>query len=237
MTANIFGILRWIRPALWLRPLLNHAFATRRFRTCSLQDLGFSFWHSVPAPTARAAIEGESEIDVLVRCRHFAVLVEAKYQAPLSRRTAHDEQRNQVIRLLDVAFELTTSSQMFARTPYVLVLGSTAEEPDLVTRYRDSARVEEALGHRRRYPDYSMIARKLSRGLGYASWSDLASLIEAAIPRARLLERHLLSDLVAYVRIKMATVHLGSEARRQMLLPVLADAREGVTCESEAPGR
>jgi hypothetical protein len=27
MTANVFGILRRLRPSLWLRPLLNHAFA------------------------------------------------------------------------------------------------------------------------------------------------------------------------------------------------------------------
>jgi hypothetical protein len=229
MTANVFGILRWIRPTLWLRPLLNQAFATRKFRTCSLRDLGFSFWHSVPAPTAKAAIEGESEIDVLVRSRALAVLIEAKYQAPLASRTAHDQERNQVIRLLDVAFELTTTGQMFTRTPYVLVLGSAAREPELVTRYRDPVRVEEALSHRRKYPDYRVIARRLSRSLAYASWTELASIIELAIPRAGALERGLLSDVVSYLRVKMETIHLGSEARRQLLLPVV---EEGPTPES-----
>lgn len=223
MTANVFGILRWIRPALWLRPLLNLAFATQKFRTCSLRDLGFSFWHSIPAPAARAAIEGESEIDVLVQSRNLAVLIEAKYQAPLATRTAHDQQRNQVIRLLDVAFELTTTSQMFTRTPHVLVLGSTVSEPELVTRYRDPVRVEEALGHRRKYPDYRRIAQLLSRSVAYASWTDLASVIEAGIPRAGMLERRLLSDVVAYLRVKMETVHLSSEARRQLFLPVVDD--------------
>jgi hypothetical protein len=169
-------------------------------------------------------MEGYSEADVLIRARDFVLFIEAKYRAQLATRTTEDESRDQVIRLLDVAFEMAKASQMFTRAPYVLVLGATPTEPELVTRYRSAAAVDEALGSRHRYPDHRAIAELLCQRLGYASWQDLATIIEAHLESASRTERLLLGDIVDYIRLKMATVHMTSEARRQMMLPDLADA-------------
>jgi hypothetical protein len=232
MTANVFGILRRLRPSLWLRPLLNHAFRTKGFRSRSLAGLDISFWQSVSPPATRASIEGSSEVDVMIRARDLAVFVEVKYQAALSTRTTSDESRDQVIRLLDVAFEMTTAGQMFTRSPYLLVLGSSPNEPALVTKYRDPVKVEEALGHRRRHHDHHAIAALLARRLGYASWSDLVVILEDQIPKATPTERPFLSDIALYVREKMATLHLTSAQRRQMMLPVLQRGESDPECST-----
>ena len=221
ITANVFGILRRMPPALWLRPLLNQAFRTRRFRTCSLTGLEVAFWQPVAPPAARAGMEGWSEADVLIRAREFVLFIEAKYRAPLATRTTEDESRDQVIRLLDVAFEMAVAGQMFTRAPYVLVLGATPTEPELVTRYRSATAVDEALVTRHHYSDHQAIAALLCQRLGYATWHDLAAIIEAHLESASQTERLLLSDVVQYIKLKMATAHLTSEARRQMMLPDL----------------
>jgi hypothetical protein len=238
MTATVFGVLRRLRPSLWLRPLLNEAFRTKKFRSCSLAGLGFSFWAPVAPPASRACTEGFTEVDLLIRARDLAILIEAKYRSPIAARTTHDHRRDQVIRLLDVAFEMTRASHLFTRSPYVLVLGSSMDEPDLVRRYRDPTTVEEALDHRRRYADHRATARLLSRRVGYASWSDLAALIERQMLRANRTERPFMSDVVEYVQAKMATLHVTSAARRQMFLPVMnGQEAPQATDDEEAQGR
>ena len=225
VTANVFGILRRMPPALWLRPLLNQAFRTKHFRACSLTGLEVSFWHTVAPPAGRAHMEGFTEVDVLIRARELVVFIEAKYRAQLSTRTTEDESRDQVIRLLDVAFEMAMASQLFTRVPYVLVLGATPTEPELVTRYRSATAVDQALVTRHNHPDHRAIAELLSTRLGYASWQELATIIEAHLEDAGRTERLLLGDVVDYIRLKMATVHMTSEARRQMVLPELEDGQ------------
>jgi hypothetical protein len=168
----------------------------------------------------------------------MAVLIEAKYQAPLSKRTAHDGFRDQVIRLLDVAFEMTMSGQMFTRSPFVLVIGPDSEEPELVNRYRDPGAVLSALTHRREYPDGGAIAGLLARRLGYASWSDLATIIERECGKGNRTERRFLVEVAAYLRLKMSMAHLSSAQRRQMVLPVLPETEEqGATFAAEAQGK
>src|SRR5690606_5672296 len=48
LTGNVFGILRRLRPSLWLRPLLSEAFHTSRFVACSMKDLSVGFWRECP---------------------------------------------------------------------------------------------------------------------------------------------------------------------------------------------
>jgi hypothetical protein len=110
-------------------------------------------------------MEGYTEADVLIRARELVVFIEAKYRAQLATRTTEDESRDQVIRLLDVAFEMAMASQLFTRVPYVLVLGATPTEPELVTRYRSATAVDQALVTRHRHPDHRAIAELLCRRL------------------------------------------------------------------------
>lgn len=226
LTANVFGILRRIRPSLWLRPLLNHAFRTKRFLSSSLAGLDFSFWQPIPPPASRAHIEGSTEVDVMISARDMVVFVEAKYRARLSIRTKHDDSRDQTIRLLDVAFEWTTTGHIFTRRPYLLVVGAAKTEPGVVSRYRDPAAVAHALGHRRRYADYKAVAKLLSGRVGYVSWLDVANIIQEHSLRAMKTERLFLDDVVAYIRAKMSTVDLTSSARRQTQLHLATSGGE-----------
>ncbi len=215
ITANVFGLLRRMRPSLWLRPWLNHAFKTNRFRSCSLAGLDVAFWMQANPPPTRAHREGSTEVDVLIRAKELIVFVEAKYRAPLSTRTKHDEFRDQVIRLLDVVFEMAVAGEFYPRAPHVVVLGIPREEPSLVTRYRDPKVIDQMLPERRRFADHNAITRMLASHLSYCSWSDLAHLLEMRINSAREMEQGFLRDTVNYIREKVATAELCSVSPRQ----------------------
>jgi hypothetical protein len=220
MTANVFGILRHVRPSLWLRPFLSQAFGMPRFSTCSLKGLQFFFWTPVRPPAARAFTEGYTEVDLLIKTAQFCVLVEAKYRAPLSTKTAHDPDRDQVIRLLDVAYEMTSADVLFSRQPFMLVLGAARAEPSLVTRYRDPSQVSEALKHRRRFSDGERISQQLAKHLGYFSWPGLADVLRSHLHRANRAETPFLGDVIRYIKAKMEALEVTRSALRQLHLPV-----------------
>ena len=219
LTANVFGILRRLRPSLWLRPMLNEAFRTRRFATAPMANLDVGFWRPVAPPANRATFEGNTEVDVLVRFGGKVLFVEAKYHAPLSARTKYDEQRDQVARLLDVAYQEAVATQLFRREPYVLVIGVPDQEPALVTRYRDAAQVREALRHHRAAPDFEEMSAVLSRRIGYVSWSSVAATLRASREAAYRAEVPFLDDVAAYIDHKMEQARLRSTRQLPLLLP------------------
>src|SRR5207248_2368019 len=122
-TSNVFGILRRLRPSLWLRPMLNAAFKTQRFKTESMRRLDLNFWKTVGPPPLTAFPEGPSEVDVCIAFATTVILLEAKFHSPLATRTTYDPRRDQLVRLLDVAYSYAVGGQLFRRDPYVLVLG------------------------------------------------------------------------------------------------------------------
>lgn len=224
LTANVFGILRRLRPSLWLRSLLSEAFETKRFNTCSMKSLDVAFWQDLPPPPARLR-EGWSQPDLVIRFADTMILVEAKYRAGFSKRTTHDEHRDQLARLLDVAFAAAVDGQFFRRDPWVLVIG-VGEEPELVERYRDERTLREALAHYERFGDAAAIARTMSQRVGYVSWQTLAGILAASALRSREMERGFLEDLVAYIKHKVRTASLSHEKLRQLALPLAPEKSE-----------
>ena len=211
VTGNAFGLLRHLRPSLWLRPLLVAAFG-KRFERCNMHNVTVKMWPELPPPSTKH--EGWSQPDVLIEFGDVVVVIEAKYRAGLSMRTTRDPARDQLARLLDVAYQFAIDNQFFRRDPYVLVLGLRSEEPALVTRYRDATELAAVLGH---YPegDRARMATTMSARVGYANWLTLSYAL--GTPRGRLhkLERALLSDLAGYLRFKVQTADLSPYEERQ----------------------
>jgi hypothetical protein len=221
MVGSVFGILRHLRPSLWLRPMLNQAFRTTTFNRKPMDRLHVDFWTPVPPPSVRAHIEGASEVDVRFSFGNTVVLVEAKYMAPLSTRTTYDEQRDQLVRLLDVAYTTAVADQMYKRDPYVLVIGVGRAEPPLVTRYRQPAELLRMLGHYRRFPDHRRMAEFLARRVGYISWTGMANILVAARTRAWSVEVGFLDDVSSYLRHKVARAD--AQHGDQPALPIIGE--------------
>lgn len=222
LTANVFGTLRHLRPSLWLRPMLAYAFHTKQFASCSMTRLRFDFWHPVPPPPMRAHIEGMTEVDMLIRFGGTSIFVETKYNAALATRTKHDAHRDQLARLLDVAWCSTSQGQLLTPpAPFVLVVGIAKVEPPLLTSYRDPRVLAGALDHHRRYPQFRRDVALLASRIGYCSWSALADLTDAHASRATRAERPFLSDVTTYIRHKVATA---GRPASQPMLPLVEDA-------------
>jgi hypothetical protein len=103
LTANVFGILKNLDPTIWLRRFLGEAIKGKDFSRHTFENLSFEFWKKYRPPINRAVREGTSEVDVTLSYKDGVIFIEAKYLAPISQRTTHDSDRNQIIRYLDLA--------------------------------------------------------------------------------------------------------------------------------------
>jgi hypothetical protein len=101
---------------------------------------------------------------------------------------------------MEVAYWSDAEGRLFKREPYVLVMGMSESEPELVRRYRSPKELQQAVRMLRtdvaaEFADY------MAPRLGYVSWPDLAAILEsrAATPG---LEASLLDELARYLRQK-----------------------------------
>jgi hypothetical protein len=180
------------------------------FRRRSMTGAQTSFWRSFAPPELVKAREGRTEVDVVFEFEGHIVLMEAKYRAGLSTRTAHDANRDQVLRLLDLAYGLGRRS-LFVRQPFVVVMGLSEMEPPMVARYRDENTLRTSLRHYERQPDWGEMCCMLSRSVSYVPWSRYADSLADEVVRARKMERAFLRDVFQYVRWKIGA---GTLARR-----------------------
>ena len=202
LTANVFGLLRRLRPDLWLVPLLQAAFPQHDVPTLRLEDVVVALWRRFRRQSRGQRGEGPTEVDVVVAFGGSVLLIESKFTSSLTPATAHDAQRNQLIRLIHVAFVYLVDGEFFPRAPRVLVLGGWKREPSLVTTYRNPDAICASVASIRAREDGIAIARMLAEGVAYLSWHHLARLLDASAGHGTALEAALLKDLVAYVNAK-----------------------------------
>lgn len=205
MVANVFGMLKLLDPHQWLRRLLNAGFSTRRFNYTAVDNMTMAFWQRMAPQTRRRFPEGDSEIDVLLRLADCAVFVEAKYLAKLSPGTSHDADRDQLIRLLEIAYDNAVCG-LWRCQPYVLVVGLDTVEPPLVVRYRDPRELTHRLDH---HPvaEAKRRATLLARRIGYLSWSTIRDLLVAPAQQLHATESRVLSEVIRYIDHRIAAAH------------------------------
>lgn len=203
LTANVFGILKHLHPALWALPLLRYAFSESDHFKRPIDEVQVILWHPVAPPSDCTVREGPTEVDVFLRLDEVTVFIESKYRSELSKRTTYHPKRDQLVRLLDVCYEDTISGHLYRREPYVLVLGLSDAEPPLVTRYRNALRLKQALAQTKSTTIVDAMATMLSKRVGYVSWQHVATLLDASRAFATDLEASLLSEVRDYLRYKV----------------------------------
>lgn len=203
LTANVFGTLRHLRPGLWLVPLLRAAFPHHRIEPCLPEDSRVTLWKKVAPPPGRGAHEGMTEVDVYATAAEKVLLIESKFVSSLSTGTANDSQRDQLIRLLDVAYSAVVDGQFFPLSPFVLLLGRWPKEPDILTRYRSAKGVRQALPHLSERGDGASIAEYLASRIGYLSWTEFSKVLDARLGHATAVEAPFLLEVAGYLRHKM----------------------------------
>ena len=202
LTANVFGLLRRLRPVLWLEPMLRAAFPGHEVPRLVLKDVTVALWKKLPPPVGRAGREGLTEVDVYVAFGESVLLIESKFTSGLTPRTAHDPQRDQLIRLIDVAFSHLVDGEFFPRSPFIMVTGMQDGEPRLVNQYRSANAVRRCIPGLDTRRGGDAVAQLLARQVGYLSWSRIAKTLAASVQHAGSLEAALVMDAVGYIRHK-----------------------------------
>jgi hypothetical protein len=102
LTWNVFKSLSQIDPKLWLPNIFSKAFnAEFSYDTLVKIDL----WKSIEPPKSITDFqkdEGNSEVDIIIESDKFVWFIEAKYKSDISMRTTNNENRDQLLRNIDV---------------------------------------------------------------------------------------------------------------------------------------
>ena len=129
--SNVFGPLRNFETTSWLVELLGHAFRGVDYEAVITAGYTLDFWRRFPPPAGRSVPENDTEVSCVLETEHYTFLVIARYWHELSRQTAHDVERDQVIRTFDAGYAA------LGERARLLVMTTEDEAPDLVTRYWD----------------------------------------------------------------------------------------------------
>ena len=137
-------------------------------------------WPKLSPPSSRPRREGPSEPDVLIDLGDEGlVLVEAKYKSDVNERTTYDDERDQVIRLIDVGSwhagtrDLRDRDQGPSKS-FVIVLqygDAQTNSEEVTARYRGNPdAIERALSYREDLTptDYA----RLASSLAFVRWRD-----------------------------------------------------------------
>lgn len=102
LTWNVFKSLSQIDPKLWLPNIFSKSFnAEFSYNTLVKIDL----WKSIEPPksiTDFQGNEGNSEVDIIIESEKFVWFIEAKYKSDIEMRTTNNENRDQLLRNIDV---------------------------------------------------------------------------------------------------------------------------------------
>lgn len=106
VTWNVFHSLRQIKPEIWAPLLFSKAFPekdTTEFEKY-INSTIINLWKDVSPPPSlvESGDEGNSEIDICIESPNWVWFIEAKLNSDISKRTTIREDRDQIIRNIDV---------------------------------------------------------------------------------------------------------------------------------------
>lgn len=193
--SNVFGPLRNFETTSWLVELLAAAFRGEDFEAVIDGGYTLDFWRRFPPPEGREVPENETEVSCVLETDPFTFLVLAQYWHDLSRQTAHDVERDQVIRTYDASYAALGDR---AR---LLVLTKDESVPDLVKKYWDDPAL--LAGKMTRAPEVDPQA--LARRIGWTNWTKLREALASRIGETPInrTQWNFAKDLVAYLDLIM----------------------------------
>jgi hypothetical protein len=190
--SNVFGPLRNFETTTWLVELLGHAFRGADYETSITAGYTLDFWRRFSAPAGRSVPENDTEVSCVLETEHYTLLVIARYWHELSRQTAHDVERDQVIRTFDAGYAA------LGERARLLVMTTEDQAPDLVTRYWDDPAL---LAGRMTDPPADVAPEELAQRIGWTNWSTLREALASRIGETpiNLTQWNFAKDLVAYL--------------------------------------
>ena len=102
LTWNVFKSLSQIDPGFWLPNIFSKAFNVE-FPYDALVKI--DLWKSIEPPksiTDFQKAEGNTEVDIMIESDKFVWSIEAKYKSDIDMRTTNNENRDQLLRNIDV---------------------------------------------------------------------------------------------------------------------------------------
>lgn len=190
--SNVFGPLRNFETTTWLVELLGKAFRGDDHEAAIEGGYTLEFWRRFAPPAGRETPENETEVSCVIEAGSVTFLVIARYWHELSRQTAHDVERDQVIRTFDAGYAALGDACR------VLVLTSDVEPPDIVSRYWDDP--ELLVGKMTDLPE-GVTPEALARHIGWTNWSELREALASRIGDTPInrTQWNFAKDLVAYL--------------------------------------
>jgi hypothetical protein len=219
LTANVFGILKNLDPKIWLRKFLGEAIKGKDFSRHTFENLSFEFWKRYRPPVNRKYREGVSEVDVTISYKEGIIFIEAKYLAPVSLRTTHDKNRNQIIRYLDLAaYHYLYPPNRLKEFYFILITGSE-KPPWILTRYRSPNNLRKGLTDPGLFATKDDVANLLSKGIGWLSWSQVREILTIIREEFQTkVEKKFLDDLILYLDYKIREAERIRNERKQLNL-------------------
>lgn len=106
VTWNVFHSLRQIKPEIWAPLLFSKAFPDKETADFNkyINSTVINLWKIIPPPPSlvEEGDEGKSEIDICIESPNWVWFIEAKLTSDISKRTTIREDRDQIIRNVDV---------------------------------------------------------------------------------------------------------------------------------------
>ncbi|HPD60230.1 MAG TPA: hypothetical protein PKV48_00510 [Thermodesulfobacteriota bacterium] len=202
LMANVFGILKNLNPHIWLKKFLEEALK-QDFSNAPLENLSFDFWKRIHPPGNMTHKEGASEVDLIIRFDNTAILLEAKYLAPLSLSTTHCSTRNQLIRYIDIAINHFLYDAENPKDVYFVVLDSAKVKPWLIKYYRNPKRIFNEVTRSSMFADYLKACETIGKRIGWLNWERLRIILEKSKNHfLENAERKFIDDLLIYLEHK-----------------------------------
>ncbi len=190
--SNVFGPLRNFETTTWLVELLGKAFRGEQYEQAIESGYTLDFWRRYPRPAGRDVAENDTEVSCVLETGAYTFLVIARYWHELSRQTAHDVERDQIVRTLDAGY-----AALGGRCR-LLVLTTDAEPPALVSKYwNDPALLAAKMTGLPADVDPESLAARI----GWTNWSELRESLASRIGETpiNLTQWNFAKDLVAYL--------------------------------------
>ena len=222
ITGSVFGLLKHIRPHLWVGPLLNLGLGTARFRQVWYKDFQIHFWKKVePFPPELLDFkEGRTEVDVQLSFENppTTVWIEAKYLSPLAKGTANSDtdQALRGIRTLLAATGHITTPKLFPRpkrNAIWLALLVAKPEP-IVDQYRDQPHLMTAIGR----PE-AITSFPPTPFVGTITWDDVRAVLKTSQSTMIPIERSISLSVDTYLDLKMKQAAVERSGRLMSIGP------------------
>jgi hypothetical protein len=159
MTWNVFKALEKFDPENWLSEIFPHILLDPEEQ---LTAPVLKFWDKYFPPPLRPFPEGGTQVDLTIETSNKLIFVEAKYKADISKNTAHDPNRDQIIRNLDVG---TWAAKKRAKAFYfvLLTLRTNTFSIDRLHHYKSNpANISAEIGpYRRDIKDYAALCENI----------------------------------------------------------------------------